>query len=400
MRSAYGAFFSLAAGGLVLTGCANAPSPQFPTTAEPPPVVAQPATPPPSAPPQSAQHLIPLKSLAGWADEDHVAALEAFQHGCGVARAVLWREVCARARRQVDLDEDAARAFFEDNFRADFTPTTGLLTAYFAPEYPAREAADEVFSAPVRPKPEDGAAPDPDTADPAARQDAHGGGDAVTSLDRAGIEAETAQDALAYMRPEDLFFLQIQGSGVLVFPDGRRLKAVYAGDNGKPFVGIARPMMEAGLLTQNHASGDAIRAWLADHRGAEAQAMMDKDPRYVFFTLAPDDDKDPQGAAGVALPAGRALAVDPAYHAYGELYWIDAAAPTIAGAAKTYRRLAIALDKGSAIHGDIRADLYLGRGGGAGAEAGRVRHTLLLVRLVPVPDRREAVGGREANPKG
>ena len=30
------------------------------------------------------------------------------------------------------------------------------------------------------------------------------------------------------MRPEDLFFLQIQGSGVLTFDDGRRQKAVYA----------------------------------------------------------------------------------------------------------------------------------------------------------------------------
>jgi membrane-bound lytic murein transglycosylase A len=202
--------------------------------------------------------------------------------------------------------------------------------------------------------------------------------------DRADIEAEPVDGALAFMKPEDLFFLQIQGSGELLFPDGHRMKAIYAADNGRPFVGVAKPMAEAGLLGPNRTSGDAIRSWLADHRGAEANAVMDKNTRYVFFNLVPDDAKDPAGAAGVALSAGRSIAVDPSFHAYGELYWIDAAAPVLAGGAKTYRRLAIALDTGSAIRGEVRADLYMGRGDQAGAEAGHVRHTLSLIRLVPI----------------
>ena len=86
------------------------------------------------------------------------------------------------------------------------------------------------------------------------------------------------------------------------------------------------------------------------------------------------------------LTAGRALAVDPAYHGYGALYWIDASAPTLAGANRSYRRLALALDTGAAIRGERRADLYLGRGDAAGQEAGRVRHVLSLVRLIPVTD--------------
>jgi membrane-bound lytic murein transglycosylase len=44
----------------------------------------------------------------------------------------------------------------------------------------------------------------------------------------------------------------------------------------------------------------------------------------------------------------------------------------------------MALDTGSAIKGQVRADLYLGRGEAAGLEAGRIRHTLRLVRLVPI----------------
>jgi membrane-bound lytic murein transglycosylase A len=112
---------------------------------------------------------------------------------------------------------------------------------------------------------------------------------------------------------------------------------------------------------------------------------MRLNPRYVFFRTAPDDGKEPVGSAGVSLPPGRAIAVDPSRHAMGSLYWLDAAAPKLSGAFPTYRRLAVALDTGGAIKGDARADLYMGTGDAAGAEAGRVRHALRLYRLVPTP---------------
>jgi membrane-bound lytic murein transglycosylase A len=186
------------------------------------------------------------------------------------------------------------------------------------------------------------------------------------------------------MKPEDLFFLQIQGSGVLDFPDGRRMRAVYAANNGQPFVGIASPMRTAGLLADNNTSGETIRAWLAEHRGPDADEIMRRNPRYIFFTLQPYDGKEPSGAAGLPLTPGRALAVDPSKHEYGVLYWINGEAPALNGAFPAYRRLAMALDTGSAIKGEVRADLYLGTGEIAGAEAGRVRHRLKLYRLVPM----------------
>jgi membrane-bound lytic murein transglycosylase A len=67
----------------------------------------------------------------------------------------------------------------------------------------------------------------------------------------------------------------------------------------------------------------------------------------------------------------------------GELIWIDASSPMLAGAFPDYRRIAMALDTGGAIKGEVRADLYLGVGAAAGSEAGRVRHTLRFYRLVP-----------------
>jgi membrane-bound lytic murein transglycosylase A len=212
-----------------------------------------------------------------------------------------------------------------------------------------------------------------------------GSGPLLPYPDRANIEAAPAT-ALAWLRPEDLFFLQIQGSGSLVFEDGRRMKALYAANNGRPFVGLANAMRDRGLLPADGASGEAIHAWLAAHRGPDAQALMQLNPRYAFFSLQPDDGRPPVGAANLPLPAGRAVAVDRTQHAMGELLWVDAESPLLKGAFPTYRRLAVALDTGGAIQGQVRADLYLGEGPAAGAEAGRVRHTLRLYRLAPRQD--------------
>ena len=343
---------------LVVSACATAPPARH---APPSPVPSEPGPP----------ELRPLTSLRGWSAEDHAGALAAFRETCGAAKDPAMAEVCRSARAIGPLDDDRARRFFEANFRVEPLAGEGVLTAYFAPEYPARRKPDAEFSAAVRPRPAD-----------LKPLDA-GDGAPEPYADRAEIEARPARDALAWMRPEDLFFLQVQGSGVLTFEDGQRLKALYAANNGRGFVGIANPMRDRGLLAADDTSAEAIHAWLGAHRGPDAEAIMRLNPRYAFFSLTPDDGRPPAGAAGLPLPAGRAVAIDPAYHALGELLWIDGESPILQGAFPVYRRIAMALDIGGAIKGEVRADLYLGQGAVAGTEAGRVRHTLRLYRLVP-----------------
>ncbi len=330
---------------------------------------------------------VSFSDLAGWSQEDHLGALDAFRQGCGAAKDPALVEVCRKARAERASNDDDARRFLEANFRPEALPGQGLLTAYFAPEYEARMSRSAEFSAPMRGKPADLVTLDLAQFDPGLTGKKVAGeiegGQVLPYRDRAAIEATPEPRPLAWLRPEDLFFLQIQGSGVLVLPDGRRVRAAFAAHNGRPFVGVATPMRDRGLLADNNTSGDAIRAWLASHRGPEADAIMRLNPRYVFFQTLPDDGRQAVGAAGVTLPPGRAIAVDPARHAMGELFWLDASAPKLAGGFPTYRRLAVALDVGGAIKGDVRADLYTGTGAAAGAEAGRVRHDLRLYRLVP-----------------
>ena len=368
-----------------LAACATTPAPR--------PRALQPSRPPPPGAPPIAQMSPPISwvDLPGWAEEDHLAAMSALTAACAATRDATMAKVCNTARAAPPADEAQARAFLETNLRPEPIAGDGLLTAYFSPEYEARKSPEPSFTAPVRSRPGaldiliagalGAAAADPSPLDSPPPVDP-----IDLQPDRAAINALPASDAEAWMRPEDLFFMQIQGSGVLILPDGRRMKAVFAGSNGKPFVGLARVMRAQGLIDDAGSSGEAIRAWLAAHRGPQAEAVMDQDPRYVFFRLKPDDGGEPAGAAGVALPAGRALAMDSSLHGFGELYWIDGEAPALSGAFPRYRRMAAALDVGGAIKGEVRADLYMGTGEAAGREAGRVRHTLKLYRLLPRGD--------------
>jgi membrane-bound lytic murein transglycosylase A len=342
---------------LALAACATTPPPPAPVRHRPQ-VHRRPSLPPPAA---ARPRAVSWSELPGWADEDHLAALAALGAACRV-RGGPYVDAChdlARERPRSDAD---ARRFIERWFALEALPDEGLLTAYYTPVYEARRSADPPFTAPLRPLP----------ADPV-----------LASEDRAAINAAPSDDALAWLKPEDLFFLQVQGSGVLQMDDGTRQKAVYAGSNGKTFAPIGRVMREKGILDDRRTSGQGISDWLAEHRGDEAEALMDQDPRYVFFRVQPDDGRPPQGAAGVELPPGRAVAADPAFHPMGELLWIDAADPRLEGAGRGYRRIVAALDVGSAIKGPARADLYVGLGPDAGREAGLVRHRLIVYRLAP-----------------
>ena len=359
---------------LILAACAT-PKTDGPIVAPPAPA----PVPAPAVPPVPPPSTVSFADLPGWESDDHAAALEAWRATCGVSRDQAAAAICRKARALGPVDAADARAFLEANFRPVALLDPGLLTAYFAPQYEARFSRREGFTAPVRGRPAD--------------LDMKGSGEVTRTVDgraeaypdRAAIEATEPEVILAWMRPEDLFFLQIQGSGILVLPDGTRKRAAFAAHNGQPFLGIARPMRERGLLKDSDTSGDAIRRWLAEHRGPEADEIMRLNPRYVFFRMSDDDGKEASGAAGVPLPAGRAIAVDLSRHDVGELFWIDASAPILTGAFPTYRRLTVALDTGGAIKGEVRADLYIGSGDAAGVEAGRVRHTLRMWRLVPVP---------------
>lgn len=373
---------------LLVTACAETPSTP-PVVTPPTTPTTPPVTPPVTQPPVPTVNPVPvekrLSTLPGWEDTDAFIALEALRATCTYKKGRQYAAICATLATQEFDSPDQIKDFLNRNLQVVPLDGQGTLTGYYVPDYAANYVQTDEFSQPVRPKPADlviipGAQLTPASA--AAKIAARKVGDKyVPYYVRADIEMMPVMTGY-YMRPEDYFYMQLQGSGFLDMPDGRRVYAAYAADNGQPFVGIAKVMVQRGYLASNETSGDNIHQWLADHRGPEATDVMNANPRYAFFAIQPDQI-EPNGAAGLPLPPGSAIAVDPSLHDLGDLFWIDAKAGTLNGAFPEYHRLVSALDTGGAIKGNIRADLYVGHGAKAGTEAGRIKHVLHMWQIVP-----------------
>ena len=80
----------------------------------------------------------------------------------------------------------------------------------------------------------------------------------------------------------------------------------------------------------------------------------------------------PIAAAKVPLTAGRSLAVDRLLQSFHTPVWIETTLPDVA-AERSFRRLMVAQDTGSAIVGPARGDIFFGSGEDAGAIAGAMQ---------------------------
>lgn len=163
--------------------------------------------------------------------------------------------------------------------------------------------------------------------------------------------------ALLYVStPIDSFIAQIQGSALAVLDDGSYQRLAYAGNNGWPFKGIGSILLENKVLAKNELNMIRIKQWLNEN-SHKAEQYMNENPRYVFHRLV--NSNGPLGAQGVALTAGRSLAVDPDYIPLGSLLWLETSYPDKGKLGK----LVVAQDVGSAIKGPIRGDYFWGSGG-------------------------------------
>ena len=184
----------------------------------------------------------------------------------------------------------------------------------------------------------------------------------------------------------EAFFLHVQGSGRVRLDSGEVVRVGFAGTNEREYASIGKAMVDAGIMTKEEASLQTIRAYLNAHPD-EIDSWLHRNPRYVFFKEAPADPSvGPVGAFNVPLTPGRSIAVDPAFVALGLPVWLDTTEPQTNA---PLRRLVVAQDKGSAIKGPGRIDLFWGAGDQAEAMAGPMRQQGTYWLIVP-----RAVGER------
>jgi len=328
-----------------------------------------------------------------------------------------WKRPCEEAAQVLTFpfaDENAktsaAKQFYEYNFTPvrlfqfevpppDLAATgvaarrqpLGRFTGYFEPFYDANPQRTPVFSAPLYGRPDDLVTVDLGKFRPELSGQRIAGRVADGALDpypdhasiNAGAVSARAR-VLAWMRPTDLFFLQIQGSGRLRLPGGE-LRVGYDSANGRPYTAIGRTLIAMGALTRESVSMQSIRDWLDNAPADAARKVRESNESYVFFRAidgVSDEKLGPLGAQGVQLTPGRSLAVDQRYVPFGAPVWIS-----IEGKPEErrepIRRLLIAQDTGGAIKGAVRGDIFVGSGPLAGDVAGAFNEMGEMILLVP-----------------
>jgi membrane-bound lytic murein transglycosylase A len=323
-------------------------------------------------------------ALPYWTAADTTPALAAFQRSCqrwaGAAPEAMlgsalpeygrfgdWAAPCAKAL-VTPLEYAASKDFFE----REFTPVTltprnnesGLMTGYYQPEIKVKRRADAYYNEPILAVPQS---------------------KSVQNLPRADISASSSR-VIAYGRPLDVFFMQIQGSGHIRYEDGPIIRAAYAGNNGQPYRSIGRVLIGRGEITKDRSSKADIENWMAESGPEKSRALMNENPRYIYFKEQKiTEGEGPNGAMGVPLTAMGSMAVDPRYHPYGSLIWLGVKLPQSKGdyIGQQSGLLLSAQDTGKAIRGALRGDLYFGSGTAAGDLAGVMKHRAVWTALLP-----------------
>jgi membrane-bound lytic murein transglycosylase A len=357
------------ASAILVSACVSRPAqpPQPPPPVQPP---VQPVPPPEPPPPTTAIEAgIALSAPAFIHETDAAEALAAFRISCpsvvkrtdrsGLTTPADWLAVCSQAAA---VPPGGAAAFFRNNF--DWVRVgdgKAFATGYFEPEIAASPVPTPLHTVPIHRTP-----PDltrctlPDGKTGRGRIDENG--QCVHYFTRAEIE----QGALAGKGLEiawaadsiELFFLHIQGSGRLRYPDGRVVRIGYDNQNGREYVAIGRILRERGILPPGGASMQAIVAWMRANP-AQAVELMRANPSYIFFKVL--TGPGPLGAMGLPVTPRATVAADPNF--------IPLGAPVhLAVDRREAWGLWVAQDTGGAIKGSNRVDTFWG----AGEEARRI----------------------------
>ncbi len=328
-------------------------------------------------------------------DADARGALMAFRSSCpqllrredqsGMIEGQAWQGVCDLAATWPAGD---ARRFFTQHFEAvQLRDGRAFATGYFEPSIAGSRTPLPGYDVPVYAMPDDLVRVWPaDTPEsertgrpPLGRINADGEYELYYeraeiedgALAGRGLEIGWAKD------PIELFFLQIQGSGMLVAPDGTIMRIGYAGQSGREYVGIGGVMRERGLLGdgpgQYSGSMQGIVKYLRENP-EEGRELMRLNKSWIFFR---ELSTGPVGAMGVEVTADNTVATDPAYIPLGAPIWLDLDRDVADG-------LWVAQDTGGAIKGANRFDTFWGSGERAaeiaGGMSGRGQAYILLPR--------------------
>jgi membrane-bound lytic murein transglycosylase A len=300
-----------------------------------------------------------------------------------------------------DCQECLAR---EVHARFDLLPSSAdskfseiLFTGYYQPVIEGSLTPTERFRYPIFRKPEDLVSAERVTLKPKIVTERIFGravGEQFTSyysrreIDDAGALRGRGLEIAWVEDPIDLFFLHIQGSGIVRLPNGKQLSVGYAAQNGWAYRSIGRLLIDDGKIAKEEMSMQRLRRYLNEHPD-ERDEILAYNESYVFFRVL---ENGPLGSLEVPVTAGRSVATDARLFPKGALAWIQTEIPIIDGAGRLagwrpVTRFVLNQDTGGAIRGLQRADLYFGSGEEPAGLAGYMNRPGKIFFPVLKPDR-------------
>jgi membrane-bound lytic murein transglycosylase A len=331
--------------------------------------------------------------IDGFTKDDLSKAWGAWLQSCTTLKnKPSWQAVCNVAFTMNNPDDAVIRAYFTNNFdvfRATNTDgsDTGMITGYYQPLLKGSRVRTDVYRYPLYSKPDDLITVElgslyPELANKRVRgrlTDQR----LVPYYNRSEIDTEQSplagKELIWVDDVIDLFFLQIQGSGIVQLENGERVPVGYADQNGQAYHSIGRILIERGELTADKASMQGIKNWARNNLD-KLRDLLNSNPSYVFFRELPSGLPGPLGALGVPITAERSVAIDRLHIPLGAPVFLSTTYPNTS---KPLQRLMVAQDTGGAIKGGVRADFYWGAGNEAGRQAGAMKQQGRIWVLLP-----------------
>ncbi len=274
-----------------------------------------------------------------------------------------------------------------DFFRAG-KPGSVLVTGYYTPILYGSNQQSERFRFPVYGRPEDLITVDlSDFSRYGMLRGRIEGRKLVPYFTRNEIESWDANRRKPILFVDDklaLFFLHVQGSGVVIFEDGSRTRLNYAAGNGHTYKSLGKALIRDGMISSADMSMEAIYEYFKKHP-EETDKYLQINPSFVFFETAKDG---PFGSTGAVVTAGRTIAADASVFpkmgiAYLQVNIPAGRNPDGSVRLKPYNSLVFHQDAGGAINGVDHIDLYFGEGDSAGFLAGHMKERGSLYYLRP-----------------
>jgi membrane-bound lytic murein transglycosylase A len=339
--------------------------------------------------------LKPVKweNIDGLLEDDISVAWPAWLQSCStLIYKPNWQVACSAAKALNKPNKQAVQSYFQQYFNVfsannqDGTDT-GMMTGYYEPLLKGSRTKSSQYSYPIYRQPSDMIIVELSELYPELKNKRVRGKLAGNKLlpyySRAEIESSPSPLAgteLVWINDIiDVFFLQVQGSGLVQFENGDSMHVGYADQNGQAYNSIGRVLVERGELTLDQASMQGIKTW-AKNNPTKLRELLNANPSYVFFRELPAGLTGPLGALGVPLTAERSVAIDPKYIPLGAPIFLSTTEPN---SANPLKRMMIAQDTGGAIKGGVRADFFWGAGDNAGKQAGAMKQAGKIWVLLP-----------------